>query len=299
MFMKLFEMKTPPFETVERLWKGSIDMHIHPAPDPGTVRRVDSLEAAMAAQEADMRAIVLKSDFFPTTPLAKVARHVAPNVEVFGSLNIEYGTTGALTYAAEILETNAKLGCKVLWFPTFDAQYCRQAIGRKGGIYILDANGKLLPEVPEILKIVKKYNIVLCSGHLSYAETLALFEEAIKQGIDKMVATHPLSDVAWAPMTMDQMKHLASMGVYIEHCFRNCMPLLGSYDPMNYVEAIREIGAEHTIMCTDYAQVTDTTPAEGMRMFIGMMLQLGISEEEVELMVKVNPAKLLDLDKAG
>ena len=112
-----------------------------------------------------------------------------------------------------------------------------------------------------------------------------------------MVAAHPLSDVAWAPLTMDEMKHLASMGVYIEHCFHNCMPLLGSYDPMHYVEVIRKIGAKHTIMCTDLAQATDATPAEDMRMFIGMMLQLGISEEDVKLMVKVNPAKLLDLDK--
>ena len=50
-------------------------------------------------------------------------------------------------------------------------------------------------------------------------------------------------------------------------------------------------------ICTDLAMVTDATPAEGMRMFIGMMLQLAISEEDVELMIKTDPAKLLDLDK--
>ena len=74
------------------------------------------------------------------------------------------------------------------------------------------------------------------------------------------------------------------------------MPRLGSFDLKKYIKAIREIGAEHTIMSTDMAQVTDPPPAEGMRMYIAIMLQFGVSEKEIELMVKINPAKLLDLD---
>jgi adenine deaminase len=95
---------------------------------------------------------------------------------------------------------------------------------------------------------------------------------------------------------MEQVKHLADMGCYIEHCYRNCMPLLGSYRPENYIEAIHEVGADHTILCTDFAQITDTSPAEGMRQFIATMLQMQVSEDDITLMVKTNPAKLLDLD---
>jgi len=36
-------------------------------------------------------------------------------------------------------------------------------------------------------------------------------------------------------------------------------------------------------------------PATGMRLFIAMMLQFGCTPEEVSLMVKENPAKLLGL----
>jgi predicted TIM-barrel fold metal-dependent hydrolase len=86
------------------------------------------------------------------------------------------------------------------------------------------------------------------------------------------------------------------MGVFIEHCYHCCLPLFGAYRPEKYVKAIRLIGANRTILSTDFGQITDTSPAEGMRQCIATMLQLGISEEEITLMVKQNPAKLLDLE---
>jgi adenine deaminase len=139
--------------------------------------------------------------------------------------------------------------------------------------------------------------MVLCSGHLSYLESVALFEEAKKRNITKMIATHPMTDVIWPAYTIEEIKKLADIGCYIEHCYRNCLPLLGSYRPESYIPAIRAIGAERTILCTDFAQITDTSPAEGMRQFIATMLQMQVTEEEITLMVKTNPAKLLDLDK--
>lgn len=302
-FLKFFQLKTPPAKVVEDLWKGSIDMHLHIAPDPGTVRRCDGYQAALAAREAGMRAIVLKSDFYATTPVADAVNSAVPEVTCVGALNIEYGTTGGLGPGAVIaVEQNAKMGCKVLWMPTFDAWWARQYIpGKKGtGIRILDDAGRPIPEsfavLDEILEIVARYDMVLASGHLSYAETVALFETAKKHGVQKLVATHPMSDVIWPAMTMEEMRHLASMGAYIEHVFRNCLPLLGSFDPQGYVDAIHELGAEHTILGTDYAQITDTTPAEGMRMFIAYMLQYGVNPEDVEKMVKTNPAWLLGLE---
>ena len=65
---------------------------------------------------------------------------------------------------------------------------------------------------------------------------------------------------------------------------------------MRIVEAIRAVGAEHCVMSTDLGQAFNPTPAEGMRMMIAYMLRCGITEKEMELMVKVNPAKLLGLD---
>ncbi len=292
-YLELSKLPTPKFETVEKLWKGSIDIHIHPIPDIGRVRRVDSMQAAIQGQEAGMRSIVLKSHYYPTTQLADSTRHVAPNIFVFGGLALNYAAGGI---NPDIVECQAKLGCKFLWMPTLDSVIWRKIIKGENGIDILDANGNLLSEVKKILKTIKQYNMVLANGHLSFRETVTLFEEAKQLGIMKMVVNHPMFDGIGDPMSITEMKQLASMGAYIEHCYRETMPLSGSYNPQKYAEAIKTIGAEHTIMSTDLAQITDPPPSEGMRCFIGTILQLGIGEAEVEKMVKTNPAKLLDLD---
>jgi hypothetical protein len=49
-------------------------------------------------------------------------------------------------------------------------------------------------------------------------------------------------------------------------------------------------------MSTDLGQYYNPSPAEGMRMFIALLLKYGISAAEIEFMAKKNPAKLLDLD---
>jgi hypothetical protein len=61
-------------------------------------------------------------------------------------------------------------------------------------------------------------------------------------------------------------------------------------------EAIKAIGAQHCIMSTDMGLAHGLTPAEGMRVFVSSMLRNGISAKEIELMIKINPAKLLGLD---
>jgi hypothetical protein len=288
-----FAMKPPKNATIDKLWRGSIDMHIHPGPDNRRDRNFDCLQIAHLAREAGMRAIVLKSKCYPTAAIATMANRLFPGIKVIGSVVLD-SEVGGLN--REVVECQAMLGAKVLWMPTMSAIQCRKALNQDGGIAIVDSNGKVLPEVNKILKIVKQYNMVLSSGHISFGETVPLFEQALGIGITKMVVTHPLLDILWPPMSIDEIKKLASMGAYIDHTFSPCMPLVARYDPRKIVEAIRAIGAERTIMSTDMPQATDPAPSEGLRMFIGTMLQLGVSEEEIELMVKTNPAKLLDLD---
>ena len=284
-------------EQIDRIYEGSIDMHVHVAPDPDWDRRLDTLETARFARAGGMRGFVAKSFFYPTTTESLIASKVVEGVTAFGSVTIGYGTTGGLENAALTIENHAKLGCRVVWFPAFDAEYCRKGIGREGGIYILDEQGRLRQEAKDVLAVIKRYDMVVCKGHMSYPETKALFEEAKKLGITRMVTTHPLSD-SWGVFTAEQMKYLSDLGAYTELVFGNLMPRLGSMDPADYADLVRKLGAERMIMSTDLAQCMDPTPAEGMRFFIGTMLQFGCTQEEVEQMAKINPAKLLGLDAA-
>jgi hypothetical protein len=283
-----------PVEVVNTLWQGSVDMHIHPGPDPNAERPLDGAQMAKLARDAGMRGIVLKSFFYPTVSEAYIIGKMTPNVAVLGSVVISFTTTGGLEHAAETIETNGKIGCKVVWFPAMDAKWCRSYLGKKDGLSILNDSNRLKSEVYDILKVVKEYGMVVCSGHMSFPETVALFDAAAEMGISKMVATHPLAELS--RFTAEQIQELAGKGAYIEHVYGTLMPRLGAMDPSDYVDCIKAVSAERSIMSTDLAQVWDPAPADGMRHFIGMMLQFGCTPDEVEFMVKKNPTKLLDLN---
>lgn len=284
-----------PAQVISDLWAGSIDMHIHPGPDPNAERPIDSIQVAQGAEKAGMKGIVLKSFFYNTASDAfLIQKNITPELHVFGSVVIGYVTTGGLEFAAKTIESSAKIGCKVVWFPAMDSKWCQSYLGNPGGISILEADGSLKKEVWDILAVIKKYNLVVCSGHLSYEETTKLFDAAIKMGITKMVATHPLAELS--RFTKEEIQELAAKGVYIEHVYGTTMPRLGNLDPSDYVDCVKLVGAERTIMGTDLAQVWDVDPATGMRLFIAQMLQFGCTPEEVEYMCKKNPAALLDIE---
>ncbi len=276
---------------IEQLLQGSIDMHIHYGPDPKFERRLDALQAARQAQEAGMRAIVLKSHDYPTTPIAYTVSQVIPNIAVFGSISLDLEVGGLNIHA---LESSAKLGAKVVWMPTFTS--ANDMIKRgltEEGITILDGEGKLLPVVEEILDIIKSYQMVLATGHLSVSESFTLVDEAVRKGVPKIVFTHPLSQTVGA--SLEEQRQMAEKGAIIEHCWIATMPQR-RLDPMTIVEAIKAVGTEHCILSTDLGQAWNPAPTEGMRMMIATMLRCGLTEKEIELMVKVNPAKLLGLD---
>jgi hypothetical protein len=285
---------------IDDLVRGSIDMHCHHAPDAMIEGRMDALETVKKAREMGMQAVVLKSTYFPTTPMADIIQKLVPEVRVFGSVCLD-NEIGGLNH--EALEPLAKFGTKVVWMPTHSSTNSRANMRRLPGVTLegegfslIDADGKLVPEVGRILSIVKKYNMVLANGHVSPRETFALFEAAKAMGINKMVVTHGLWVNGSVKFTLDELKKLGEMGAYIEHCYVGFLPTDFRYDPKPMADAIKFIGAEHCIISSDLGQYYNPPPAEGMRMFIALLLKNGLSPTEVEFMAKKNSAKLLDLD---
>lgn len=280
-------------ERIDHIFHGSIDMHLHVAPDPLWARRFDTMESARIVQNAGMKAFVSKSYYYPTTTECLIVNKELGDQIAIPSITIGYGSTGGMEGAPAVLERHAQMGCKVLWFPAGEAKTCYKLLfGKEGGITVLDEDGKLCKEALEVLEICRDYDIVVCKGHMNFAETDAVFKAALEMGVKKLVNTHPLSD-SWGVFTMDQIRYLADMGAYTEIVFNNLMPRLGSMDPADYVDLVHEIGAERMILGTDLAQAVDINPAEGNRFFIATLLQFGCTDEEVELMAKTNPNKLL------
>ena len=284
---------------IDKLVTGSIDMHMHPGPAAGPCR-LDAIEAARQAQQAGMKAIVLKSHAYTAAAVAIIVNQLVPGIRVIGSICLDY-EIGGLNYHA--LENSGALGAKVVWMPTFSSTNSINKMRALGlplegeGFSILDEAGKLVPEMERILSQIKKYDMVLANGHISPPETFALVQEAQRVGIKKIVITHPTDkEFAEKLLSIEQLQKLAKMGAFIEFTLVGMLPSEFGHDPANIAHVIKTIGPGRCIISTDLGQPQNPLPVEGMRLFIATLLHHGITPEEIELMVKVNPAELLDLD---
>jgi hypothetical protein len=107
-------------------------------------------------------------------------------------------------------------------------------------------------------------------------------------------------------ISLDEMKRCAEMGAYIEHCYLShpmgpMAPAQGFRErkgvPLDaFVKAIKEVGAERFIVATDLGQTHNPTPVDGMREFILQLMKKGVTEAEIDLMTRKNPARLLRLE---
>ena len=84
---------------IDDLVRGSIDMHCHHAPDALIEGRMDALETVKLARQMGMRAVVLKSTYFPTAPMADIIGKLIPEVKVFGGVCLDYERSRTLTHS--------------------------------------------------------------------------------------------------------------------------------------------------------------------------------------------------------
>ena len=81
---------------------------------------------------------------------------------------------------------------------------------------------------------------------------------------------------------------LASLGVVIEKNWVNIAEQSVSIEKM--AQNIRMTGVEHTYIATDRGQKGSERPVEGMRRFLGALLDTGFTEEELVTMTHTVPS---------
>jgi predicted TIM-barrel fold metal-dependent hydrolase len=98
--------------------------------------------------------------------------------------------------------------------------------------------------------------------------------------------------------SLDDMKEALNHGaMFIEHCFNDVTRQVAfPITQKTIADAIRTIGAKYTIMSTDSGQWLNPVPVQQMGIYIKDMLDLGISDEDVRMMVATNPARMLGLE---
>lgn len=295
-------------ELSRRLMKGAIDLHCHSGPSV-MPRYCDHHEAMHEASEAGMRALLIKDHYYSATPVTEMLnkhfKHL--NVELLSGVPLNNQAGGLNLYA---VEHGIALGAKLIWMPTFssanhiahhksDANFkfpkSEKRMLPSTPLSVLDADGKLLPEVGPILDMIAENDVVLSSGHLHITEIWPLFAEARKRGVKRLLTNHPTYIV---DANLDDVRRLAGMGVYIEHSM--CMFAENSkfkfYEPAELKGLIEAGTVERTILGSDLGQAGNPKIADGFRDVIEICLDLGYSEAQVRKMTSTNAAELMGLD---
>lgn len=277
--------------------KGIIDMHIHSAPDLRQ-RKMNDFELMEVAVSLGCRAIVIKSHLVPTMDRATLVNMVCKekypqsDFQMFGGIALNHSVGGINPYA---VNAALKLGAKIVWMPTNTAKnHCDKE--NKGDGVELVKDGKVVDELKVIFREIKDHNAVLATGHISPYECFYVAEAARNAGVKKIVITHPEFHIVG--MTMEERKRIVrDYGVMLE--MEYAQPIGGGVYKKNLpenVETMREIGCEHFIVSTDSGQMQNPPWYKSIVEYIDYLYDAGFSKEEIDMMTKRSPAKMLGLE---
>ena len=314
--------------------KGSIDIHIHAGPHlKSSPRSVTPIQAAIQARDAGMQAIVFMDVFEMSNGTSQLVNEAVPDFKTYGGMNLNtvYGGMNPRAVKTSLYYGD---GAKYVAFGTHsthwmtsreghyidgefkefwktDPKFKEEELGRSIKIPVDEAP---TPELDEILRLIAAHpDVYMITGHVSAPEALRLTELGVEYGIKKMVVSSTVFKIA----TMDQLQQMTDNGAYIEYTLAAYGHSSGTRKTDYYVEIeyasdpipsklpktsiktvahqTQELGADQCIMATDYGVYTMAPPVEGFREFIALMLDLGVSEDDIKKMIKSNPEKLLGL----
>jgi uncharacterized protein DUF6282 len=280
---------------------GVIDMHVHSHPDVFG-RNMDDIDVAQLAKSRGMRGILLKNHISETASRAALVMKVVPGIEVWGGVVLNNAVGGINPAAVEWMHRIYGSRGKVVWLPTFESDKHVKTFSKPDAQGIVVApGGKVTPQMEEVLKIIARENLLLATGHVHPEEVIAVTRRARELGVKNIIVTHGLTNVPG--LTMAQAKQVADMGALIEVCFLQFragpnapLPFLVHWQQVNaknVAQAVKEIGAKSLVISSDLGQSANMTHPDGIELAIGEMKKEGISDADIDLMMRKNPARLL------
>jgi len=285
--------------------QGAIDFHVHSEPDVFG-RSMDDIDVAVLAKRKGMRALVLKNHVSMTADRAVLVMKVVPGIEIFGGIVLNNAVGGINPAAVEWMHRMSGGRGKVVWLPTFDSDmHIKTLVDPKGSGIVVAPNGVVTPQVEEVLKIIARENLILATGHVHAEEVVAVVGRARELGVKNILVTHALTNIPG--LTMDQVKQVTQMGAYIEYCYLQSMTgpdaqhawmkHWSKVSLKDLAQVVREVGAKSVVLSTDLGQHANMTHPDGMEDMITGLLKEGVSQADIDLMVKRNPARLLGLEE--
>jgi hypothetical protein len=306
--------------------RDAIDLHAHQDPDSfgpsygQAARSLDALDLYARAKASGMRGFVIKEHLDQSAGLAYYMRKLHPDMEIFGGMgsNLTTGTKvnpWAITHMSEI-----KGGWgRIVWMPSWDSENSIHKLPRRPPGYVAVAQcgnlpfwinypkpcpsgGELLPEVKEAIQIVARAktrdsngDLILATGHNSPQEVRLLVQEAVKAGVKHVIITHPLLDIV--DMTPAEVKEVVSMGpeIYAEFTSQFGNPGARPEVVKAHIEGIRAAGVERSFVSSDTGQVNSPWQPDALANVAKTLRANGFTEHELDLLFKINPAKILGI----
>jgi hypothetical protein len=247
-------------------------------------------------------------------------RKLHPDMEFFGGMGSNL-TTGpkvnpwAITHMAEM-----KGGWgRIVWMPSWDSENSIHRLPRRPPAYVAVAHcnnlpfwinypkpcpsgGELLPEVKDALQVIATTktrdsgaDLILATGHNSGPEVRLLVKEAVRVGVKHIIITHPLLDIV--DMTPAEIKEVVAMGpeIYAEFTSQFGNPNARPEVVKTYVEGIRAAGVEHAFASSDTGQLNSNWQPDALANVAKTLRANGFTERELDLLLKINPAKILGI----
>jgi uncharacterized protein DUF6282 len=194
---------------------GMADLHTHAA--PSLLPRHGDDRATVAAERAvGFGTVVLKAHEGST-----VERAAAAGDGVFGGIVLNSPVGGANPDAVEVA---ARLGARVVWMPTVSARTHKAGASSPelsvhrgfelGRVDVTTEDGTVLPQWFDVLDVVAAHDLLLASGHLSADETVVLFREAKRRGVQRLLVNHP--KMAFLHWNDEASTALRELGAHLE-----------------------------------------------------------------------------------
>lgn len=290
---------------IDRVLHGAIDLHTHSGPSP-MPRRITHVEAARQASDAGFRAILVKCHYHSTVPDIMAVSPYLEGIDtsLYGGVALNSVTGGLNVHAVDL---SLKLGGKMVWFPTISSaahiehasiddttrsHFTPLGMLPQEEVPVLDGAGAVLPEVRTILELTRDAGVMVSTGHLGAEAATAVIEAAVEIGQRRILVSHP-NYIAGIDHAL--AGRLAGLGVTFEH-------EIGMYDndklfPLEVLLGwIDAVGPEHTVLGSDLGQTGNQLPVEGYRSLLPRLLDAGISEADLKLMIGGNQLHLLGLE---
>ena len=292
-------------ERAQALLRGSIDLHLHCDPSP-QLRVMDAFQAAEAASAAGMRAVVLKDHLTGMEDAAWLATahaDLADGFDVFGSHWLNNQAGGWNVYA---VDKAVAFGARLVGAPTL-AAYGEKLRQQGEGIHpaevlvksvvpmtprvvhTLDDDGAVRPEVLECLDRIAEAGIAFGTGHLSTEEVWATVRAAHARGVERICITHALMTAPAPPEAYRALCEETGAA-----CEFTTFQVLSLGDAL--AGTLRGIGVEHVTLSTDAGMLGTAPGVPAYLWMLARLLEAGFAEDEIDVMSKDVPRRLLGLE---